>query len=128
GKAEPKTDGGWANRPNSQNLVPKDQRVAAQVTRLNPIPTPPAGRSTVDINAAYRKSLAGTVWANYQLVITQWATRVTPFQPNGPRAAYPPGSASPFPVNNAVNTAMETFFQSQGDAMGAGGNSCMQCH
>ena len=43
GKAEPKTDGGWANRPNSQSLVPKDKRVAAQVTRLNPIPTTPAG-------------------------------------------------------------------------------------
>lgn len=128
GRANPKTDGGWANRPNSQTLVPKDQRVAAQVTRLNPIPTTPAGHSTVDINTAYRKALAGTVWANYQLVITQWPTGATPFQPKGPGVSYPQGSASPFPVNNAVNTAMETFFQSQGDAMGAGGNSCMQCH
>jgi hypothetical protein len=128
GKAEPKTDGGWANRPNSQSLVLKDKRVAAQVTRLNPIPTTPAGRSTVDINAAYRKALAGTVWANYQLVITQWPTGVTQFAPKGPGVVYPAGSASPFPVNNGVNTSMETFFQSQGDAMGAGGNSCMQCH
>jgi hypothetical protein len=128
GKKEPATVGGWADRPASQNLVPKDHRVAAQVTRLNPIPTTPTGRSTVDINAAYRKALAGTVWANYQLVITQWPTGATQFQPKGPGVSYPTGSASPFPVDNAVNTAMETFFQSQGDAAGAGGNSCMRCH
>ena len=47
------------------------------------------------------------MWENYQLVITQWPTGVTPFAPKGPGVVYPAGSASPFPVNNAVNTAME---------------------
>ena len=112
-----------------RELVPPDKRVKAQVTRLNPIPTTPAGQSTVDINAAYRKALAKTVWTNYQLVITQWPAGVPRRSSRKrPRRLLPAGRRGPFPVNNAVNTAMETFFQSQGDAEGAGGNSCMQCH
>ena len=27
-----------------------------------------------------------------------------------------------------TNTVMETYFQAQNDAAGAGGNSCMSCH
>jgi hypothetical protein len=131
GTADPKTVGGWANRPDSKHLVPPDKRVKAQVTRLNPIPTTPSGRSTVDINKAYRKALANTVWANYQLVITQWPAAPVPqsqFKPKENQGVYPQDAGGPFPVNNAVSTAMETFFQSQSDAAGAGGNSCMQCH
>jgi hypothetical protein len=122
----PQTQGGWANRPASQQLVPN--RSPTQVTRLNPIPTTPAGQSTVDINNRYRAALAGTPWANYQLVITQWPSNPSQFQIRENGGIYPGGSGSPFPVNNAVNTAMETYFQSQHDAAGAGGNSCMQCH
>ena len=71
------------------------------------------------------------MWTNYQLVITQWPAAPVPqsqFKPKGTRRVYPQDAGGPFPVNNAVNTAMETFFQSQSDAAGAGGNSCMQCH
>lgn len=131
GSDVPKTVGGWADRPDSKHLVPPDKRVHAQVTRLNPIPTTPAGRSTVDINNAYRKALGNTVWANYQLVITQWpATPVaqSQFKPKENQGVYPKDAGAPFPFNNSVNTSMETFFQSQSDAAGAGGNSCMQCH
>ena len=128
GTNDPQTVGGWANRPKSKKLVPPDQREKAQVTRLNPIPTTPSGRSTVDINNAYRKALAGTVWTNYQLVITQWPTNPTQFKTKEAQGVYPQDAGSPFPVNNAVNTALETFFQSQSDAVGAGGNSCMQCN
>ncbi|MBR0774220.1 hypothetical protein JQ625_05190 [Bradyrhizobium diazoefficiens] len=131
GSADPKTDGGWANRPDSKHLLAPDKRVKAQVTRLNPIPTTPSGRSTADINTAYRKALASTVWTNYQLVITQWPATPVPqsqFKPKENQGVYPKDAGGPFPVNNAVNTALETFFQSQSDAAGAGGNSCMQCH
>jgi hypothetical protein len=131
GTADPPTVGGWANRPDLKREVPPDKRVKAQVTRLNPIPTTPAGASTVDINKFYRGLLAKTVWSNYQLVITQWPADPVPqnqFKPKENQGVYPVDAGSPFPVNNAVNTAMETFFQSQSDAAGAGGNSCMQCH
>jgi hypothetical protein len=131
GTDDPKTVGGWANRPDSRRLVPPGKRVKAQVTRLNPIPTTPAGQSTVDINKLYRKALEKTVWTNYQLVITQWPATPVPqsqFKPMENQGVYPQDAGGPFPVNNAVNTALETFFQSQTDAAGAGGNSCMQCH
>jgi hypothetical protein len=131
GSDDPKTVGGWANRPDGKREVPPDKRVKAQVTRLNPIPTTPAGQSTVDINNRYRKALAKTVWTNYQLVITQWPAAPVPqsqFKPKENQGVYPQDAGGPFPVNNAVNTALETFFQSQSDAAGAGGNSCMQCH
>ena len=71
------------------------------------------------------------MWTNYQLVITQWPAAPVPqsqFKPKENQGVYPQDAGGPFPVNNAVNTAMETFFQSQSDAAGAGGNSCMQCH
>ena len=126
GTNTPQTQGGWANRPGSQQ--PTAQRTPTQVTRLNPIPTTPAGQSTADINARYRAALAGTPWANYQLVITQWPSNPTHFRIKEAGGTYPTGAGSPFPVNNAVNTAMETYFQAQRDAVGAGGNSCMQCH
>jgi hypothetical protein len=131
GTAEPQTQGGWANRPASKHQVPVGKRQKAQVTRLNPIPTTPAGQSTVDINNLYRAALRNTVWSNYQLVITQWPAQAVPqaqFKPKENQGVYPQDAGTPFPVNNAVNTALETFFQSQGDAAGAGGNSCMQCH
>jgi hypothetical protein len=131
GSDDPKTVDGWANRPDSKHEVPPDKRAKAQVVRLNPIPTTPAGQSTVDINKLYRKALGNTVWSNYQLVITQWPAVPVPqaqFKPKENQGVYPQDAGGPFPVNNAVNTAMETFFQSQSDAAGAGGNSCMQCH
>jgi hypothetical protein len=131
GTNDPPTDGGWANRPASKHLVPPAERIKAQVTRLNKIPTTPPGQSTVDINARYRALLSGTVWANYQLVITQWPAAPVPqaqFKPKENQGIYPQDAGGPFPVADAVNTALETFFQSPTDAAGAGGNSCMQCH
>lgn len=136
GTDNPKTVGGWANRPASP--TPVANPTPTQVTRFNPIPTTPApagsgpwpygAGSTVDLNAAYRKLLAGTVWANYQLVITQWPSDPGTFKTMQSGGIYPGGAGTPFPQQGAVNTAMETYFQAQKDAAGAGGNSCMQCH
>ena len=131
GTATPATVQGWANRPNSKSPVPPGRRSPAQVTRFNPIPTTPAGNGTTDLNARWQAALAGTPLAYYQVVMTQWPSEPVAqaqFQPMEAGGLYPGSAGQPFPVSGAVNTAMETYFQSQQDAAGAGGNSCMQCH
>jgi len=66
-------------------------------------------------NTAWRGALAGTVWANYQMVGV-----LNPSVPNGPR--YPiPVSNSPANTDTLANTTLETFVQ-------APGQSCMLCH
>jgi len=122
---------GFKNRPQSTNLDPdQSARVPVQALRLNAIPTTPAGASTVDANTAFQAALAGTPWANYQLVVTQWpsaANDMTQYKPPDLRGSYPCTSGLPFPVTGAVNLTMETYFQSANSAAGSG-NSCMACH
>lgn len=121
---------GFANRPPDQTKLEPDpaKRVPVQAARINAIPTTPAGASTVDVNAAFQKALAGTPWAYYQLVITQWPTSDKGFKPPEDRGTYPCASGVPFPQEGAVNVSLETYFQDPNDANGAGGNSCMRCH
>lgn len=130
GTSNPATVGGFANRPKvkAPPLVPKASRTPVQVTRFNPIPVTPAGWSTVDLNKTYQKLLGGTVWRNYELVITQWPTVPQRFLIQDKGGIYPQDSGQPFPVNGATNAVLETYFQSAEDAAGAGGNSCMSCH
>ena len=131
GTNNPQTVNGYFNKPANKfpNLVSdQSQRVPVQVTRLNPIPTTPAGSSTVDINKIYQQLLAGTVWQYYELVFTQWPSQPQSFKLIENGGIYPQDSGSAFPVNGVTNTTMETYFQSQSDAAGAGGNSCMSCH
>ncbi len=131
GHAIPAATGGWFNRPASKLPQPISQRGITQVTRFNPIPTTPLGNGTTDINARWQRMLAGTPLSHYQLVITQWpASPVAQgkFQSKEMGGLYPASAGQPFPLSGAVNTSMETYFQSQNDAAGAGGNSCMQCH
>jgi hypothetical protein len=127
GDSLPRTPTGWANRPASATLLPRGQRTPVQVTRLNPIPSTPASASTQWVNQLYQGYLGQTVWANYQLVVTQWPTNPSSFQEFG-QGLYPAASGNPFPLNGATNTSAETYFQSQQDAYASGGNSCMQCH
>ena len=129
GTDTPKTTGGYDYKPPlpaAGQPTPKP----VQVTRVNPIPNTPAKQSTRDVNAYYQQLLKGTVWQYYQLAITQWPVGGTgnPFilMQNG--GVYPQNAGGAFPVNGAVNTTMETYFQIQNDAAGAGGNSCMSCH
>ena len=136
GTNTPPTPNGYSYKPpQAPSVQPSAQPtptppVPVQVTRVNPIPDTPQGASTRDVNAYFQQLLKGTVWQYYQLVITQW-----PSQPgldhfvltqNG--GVYPRDAGAAFPVNGAVNTTMETYFQTQNDAAGAGGNSCMSCH
>jgi len=134
GTNTPQTTGGYNYKPPLPvpgQPLPTPSPV--QVTRVNPIPNTPAGQSTREINAFYQKILGGTVWQYYQLVVTQWPFNPgigpgNPFQLMNNGGVYPQGAGSAFPVNGAVNTTMETYFQTQNDAAGAGGNSCMSCH
>jgi hypothetical protein len=61
------------------------------------------GAWTQALNAKMQAALAGTVWANYRLVTTQW-----PFDP------------TTFLPQNVTNTTLETYVQGFG--------SCMGCH
>lgn len=130
GTDDPKTIGGYANRPDQKGatMLPQPQRTPVQVTRLNPIPSTPAGASTLDVNAAWQQALKGSVWQNYELVITQWPSNPTVFQTKEAGGIYPKDCGAAFPADGATNTTMETYFQSSRDALGAGGNSCMTCH
>lgn len=123
---------GFANRPASTTLIADPaQRVPANVARINPIPTTPAGAGTDAVNAAFQQALAGTVWANYQLIVTQWPFNPGTFKAPDNGGTYPCWSGDPFPTAQAVNLTMETYFQNAQDTLftaTAGGNGCMGCH
>jgi hypothetical protein len=121
---------GFANRPQYQQpgeLPPNPTPV--QVVRVNPIPTTPQGASTVDVNNAFHAALPpNSVWRYYELVITQWPSNPTRFKAPQNRGVYPDDAGGAFPVNGAVNTVIETYFQTPELTAGAFGNSCMSCH
>ena len=85
------------------------------VNRLKPI-----NPSTLQTNAAYRNALSGTIWANYELVMTQW-----PLQAGQPNIPGTPPNTFPGTIDSSTvfaNTTLETFDQR---TIGTG---CMACH
>jgi hypothetical protein len=121
---------GFANRPTytAPGQLPANP-TPTQVVRLNPIPATPAGASTIDVNNAFHAALPkSSVWQHYQLVITQWPSNPTQFKAPANRGVYPQDCGGAFPADGAVNTTLETYFQSPQTATGAFGNSCMSCH
>jgi hypothetical protein len=115
---------GFSYQP-SNTLVKKEKdRMPVGVSRVYKIPETPVGTglhlpdglSTVALNTAFQRLLKGTVWANYQLVITQWPTDPTTFYPKPdlfPRSAYPSGdpkkdSLALPAVKEAYNRAKES--------------------
>ncbi|MEO8382799.1 MAG: hypothetical protein ABI779_24285 [Acidobacteriota bacterium] len=74
-----------------------------QIKRVTPVPASP------DLNAYYQALLAGSVFANYRLISTQWTTGFGP-------SVTPP---------NVANVTLETYVQSlsAGNATG-----CLACH
>lgn len=68
----------------------KPLNTPVNVTRINPIENP-----ATDMNAGYQKLLAGSVWANYSLVATQWSGNLGGL----PKPAY------------MANTVIETYTQ-----------------
>lgn len=97
--------------PDEGPLPPIDQRKPVQVSRANPIP-----KDTQTMNARYQELLRGTVWQNYQLVVTQWPTTTGQFDVGG---SYPKNSDFPFPETKVANTTMETYLQN---------DNCTRCH
>jgi hypothetical protein len=142
----------------------EEERKPVEVSRIYKIPTTPIdtvpnlpyGLSTVGLNKSYQELFEGTVWENYQLVITQWPTDPTTFYakpflfPRGtpdssqPQpvldayaraqenavSAYPRWAGLPIPQTGALNTTMETYFQnpSAKPQMPLENSSCMGCH
>ncbi|MDB5310233.1 MAG: hypothetical protein JWO38_4435 [Gemmataceae bacterium] len=88
------------------------------VTRVKPIHD-----STVQTNQAYQAALKGTIWANYQLVMTQWPlVPKMPNLPGTPDQTFPGFPAGKNDVTAFANTTMETF--DQGNVR----TGCMNCH
>jgi len=138
---------GFAYQPERGAPLKKEEdRRPVGVSRTYKIPDTPVGTgihlpdglSTVALNTTFQRLLKGTVWENYQLVITQWPTDPTTFYPKpdlyprGPKPdslslpaaheayarakeaaknAYPRWSGLPLPQIGALNTTMETYFQ-----------------
>jgi hypothetical protein len=75
-----------------------------QIKRVNKIPADPA------LNAYYQKLLAGSVFANYRLISTQWQT----------------GGAPQGTPANVSNIVIETYVQTVKGSGGATG--CLGCH
>ncbi len=124
GTSAPPTVGGYANRPPSPAPLQKlKDRTPVQVTRFNPIPD-----STAALNMQFQKLMGKTVWQYYQLVLTQWPSQPLNWKTLEAGGIYPQNAGGAFPANGVTNAVMETYLQSQSDAAGAGGNSCMSCH
>jgi hypothetical protein len=122
GTPQPPTPNGFDVKPSFFSGTFEPSPAPVQVTRVNAIPTTPATFSTVDLNAAFQKLVAGTVWQNYQLIATQWPTNPTQFKVGG---TYPGDCGTPFPNDGVANTAIETYDQTPAPGTG---NSCMSCH
>ena len=98
-------DPSTAPPPISNSNPPLDNPRAMQVIRNKKI-----ADSTRKTNDDYRALLRGTVWENYQLVMTQWPKYPQPEEENG--APFPGQFTGPEPMTNIANTTMETYLQS----------------
>jgi hypothetical protein len=78
-------------------------------------------------NAKWQAALAGTVWANYQLVIVEWP--LVGSSPDISASEAYPEPPSFTRQSNLVNTTMETFLQSRAGPTKDGIRfTCMGCH
>jgi hypothetical protein len=121
--------GGFAFNSGNGVPMPGDNPVKFPIPTKAPAPynverLKPIDPSTVATNAAYQQALraAGSVWQNYQLVMTQWPRDPfnVPSQPGTPDHTFP-GDA-PFDASAFSNTTMETFEQKDITT------GCMNCH
>jgi hypothetical protein len=101
--------------PISKTNPPLDNPKVMQVIRAKKI-----AESTRETNDAYHALLKGSVWENYELVMTQWPKFPEPEGENG--APFPGEFTGPDPMTNIANTTMETYFQKSAST------SCMACH
>jgi hypothetical protein len=105
---------GYGFEPNNPTPVANPQ--PTQITRyLNNVCI--NGAWTQALNSTMQKALAGTVWANYRLVSTQWPFGTPPAPQNcqSGSVVFCPGSLT--------NTTMETYVQTFADCMGCHTNA-----
>jgi hypothetical protein len=72
---------------------------------------PPSKTAATNAKWHAQPEIAGSVWKNYFLVMTQWPTQI------GQEA----GTGSPFPTKNVANVTLETYKNLQA-------SSCIGCH
>jgi hypothetical protein len=101
--------------PLPSGTLPPESPTPTQITRVvNNVCI--NGAWTQALNSKMQAELAGTVWANYRLVSTQW--------PAGSISPVPSGCAfGVFCPGNLTNTTMETYVQNNKFS-----GSCMNCH
>ncbi len=105
-------------------LVPPAQQPVKPFNVVRSAKTP-IHPQTVRTNGVYQKLLAGTIWRNYRLAVTQWP--LAPGDQSIPVDASQAGSVfQTFPGDGATsafsNLTMETFQQARA------GQGCMNCH
>jgi hypothetical protein len=103
------TQTGPANKPYTE-LMPNGTPINApvQIKRLTKIPVDP------HLNAYYQKLLAGSVFANYRLVSTQWTTGS--------------GSAQAGTPTYVANIVIETYVQEVSNGKKPPSTGCLACH
>jgi hypothetical protein len=104
-----------APSPISKSNPPLSDPNPMQVIRIKKI-----SDSTRKTNEDYHALLRGTVWENYELVVTQWPKYPQPETENG--APFPGEFTGPKPMTNIANTTLETYSQR------SAATSCMACH
>lgn len=131
-------DNAW--RPIAAAALPNEPAPKTKVIRLNPMRKPVA-----ELNAEMQAlpGIKGTVWANYQLIDTQWPVNGTgTVVVDDPRtlpthAKYETNALKPAPLDIVANTSMESFYQlntnpaphtPKNRLARTFGSSCMQCH
>lgn len=104
-------DGGvTADKPPKLDPDPtKVHRFHLNLAEFNTIP--PGKTAATNAKWHAQPEIAGSVWKNYFLVMTQWPTKI------GQEA----GTGSPFPARNVANITMETYKKLQV-------SSCIGCH
>jgi hypothetical protein len=77
-----------------------------QIKRVTPVP------ASADLNTYYQSLLAGSVFANYRLISTQWTTGFGP-------SVTPP---------NVANITLETYVQTATASVPPNNSGCLACH
>jgi hypothetical protein len=97
-------------RPWNPNIEPFPHGYRSQIVRVIAI-----AASTAKLNAQFQAILKNTVWANYELVSTQWPT-------DAKSKTDPTGAPAP---QFLANTTMETYIQGN---VPLSSSSCIACH
>jgi hypothetical protein len=105
-----------------------------QVTRLNPVNDAPA----TALNAVFRKLLGSSVWANYELVSTQWSDGnvfpIPPYLANTTMETFAQEPSPPADYAAPFNAATYNSFATKPDpnfptnAINLSSSSCLKCH